>query len=149
MNNLYNEADVIGIKTRIEKLNPSACRKWGKMDVGQMLAHLNVSLETAMGLNFPKRILIGRLVGKWLKKMALDENQMKKNTPTDKNYIFTDKKEFDKEQPKSIELISTFYKNGPSKCTTHAHPFLGKMTPEEWAILEWKHFDHHLRQFGV
>jgi hypothetical protein len=25
----------------------------------------------------------------------------------------------------------------------------GKMTPEEWAILMYKHLDHHLRQFGV
>ncbi|HYK18636.1 MAG TPA: hypothetical protein VEV37_11470 [Bryobacteraceae bacterium] len=23
------------------------------------------------------------------------------------------------------------------------------MTPEEWAILMYKHLDHHLRQFGV
>lgn len=27
--------------------------------------------------------------------------------------------------------------------------FFGNLTPEEWAIVQWKHFDHHLRQFGV
>jgi hypothetical protein len=25
----------------------------------------------------------------------------------------------------------------------------GHMTPDEWAILAYKHLDHHLRQFGT
>ena len=29
------------------------------------------------------------------------------------------------------------------------HPFFGKMSAKEWAILAHKHIDHHLRQFGV
>jgi Protein of unknown function (DUF1569) len=149
MNNLYSKEDVAGIVTRIEKLMPNAERHWGKMDVGQMLAHLNISLETAMGLNFPNRIFIGRILGSFFKKKALDTNPLQKNSPTDKNYKFTDTKEFEKEKSKSMELIHTFHKNGPSKCTSHTHPFFGKMTPDEWAILQWKHFDHHLRQFGA
>jgi len=38
---------------------------------------------------------------------------------------------------------------GPAGCTKHPHSFFGKLTPEEWAILSYKHLDHHLRQFGV
>ena len=29
------------------------------------------------------------------------------------------------------------------------HPFFGKMSAKEWAVIGHKHIDHHLRQFGV
>jgi hypothetical protein len=46
-------------------------------------------------------------------------------------------------------LIDRFVSGGPSACTNHPHPFFGPLTPAEWAILMYKHLDHHLRQFGV
>lgn len=48
MNNLYNALDAAEIVARLEKLKPDAQRQWGKMNVNQMLAHCNASLETAM-----------------------------------------------------------------------------------------------------
>ena len=149
MNNLYNQTDFNGILKRLDNLQPNAVRQWGKMDVAQMLAHVNISLETAMGLNFPKRMFIGKIIGGFLKKKYLNDKPMDKNSPTDKNYVFTDKKEFEKEKAKAIQLVGQFYENGPGKCTKHPHSFFGSFTPEEWAILQWKHFDHHLRQFGA
>jgi hypothetical protein len=29
------------------------------------------------------------------------------------------------------------------------HFIFGAMTMEQWNALQWKHIDHHLRQFGV
>ena len=46
-------------------------------------------------------------------------------------------------------LIDRFAAAGPKGCTTHPHSFFGPLTPDEWAILMYKHLDHHLRQFGV
>lgn len=149
MNNLYNEADVNNIIERLEKLTPQAKRQWGTMDVAQMLAHCNVSLETAMGLNFPKRKLLGRLFGKLLKLKFMDSKPMVKNSLTEEHYITNvNEYDFEREKARAINLVRTFYKNGPAKCTTHKHSYFGNLTPTEWAILKWKHFDHHLRQFG-
>jgi len=36
-----------------------------------------------------------------------------------------------------------------SGCVAHPHSFFGRMTPDEWAVLMYKHVDHHLRQFGA
>jgi Protein of unknown function (DUF1569) len=149
MNNLYNEEDVTSILERVKNLSPNNTKQWGKMNIAQMLAHLNESLETALGLNFPKRMFIGKIIGGIFKKKALNEKPLDRNSPTDKNYIFTDKREFEKEKAKSIVLIKTFYENGSAKCTTHPHSFFGKMTANEWSVLQWKHFDHHLRQFDA
>jgi transposase InsO family protein len=42
-----------------------------------------------------------------------------------------------------------FARLGPEGCTKHPHSFFGRLTPQEWAMLMYKHVDHHLRQFGV
>ena len=149
MNNLYNKSDVLGILNRIEKLSSNSKSKWGKMNVEQMLAHLNTFLETALNLNSPKRILIGRILGSFFKSRYISEKRFSINSPTHKDYIFTEVRNFEKEKSKSILLIEHFLKEGPSKCTSKPHPFFGKLTSQEWAIAQWKHFDHHLRQFGV
>jgi hypothetical protein len=149
MNNLYNEADVNNILVRLETLTPQAKRQWGTMDVAQMLAHCNVSLETAMGLNFPKRKLIGRLFGKLIKRKFIDSKPMIKNALTEDHYVTNvNVYDFEREKGRAIHLVRTFYENGPEKCTKHKHSYFGSLTPKEWAILKWKHFDHHLRQFG-
>lgn len=148
MNNLFNQSDVSEILVRMEKLKADSQRQWGKISVGQMLAHLNAVLETALGLNTPKRLLIGRILGPFVKPNYLSEKPLGKNEPTDKFYISNESPEFEKEKAKSIELINQFFNGGPSKCTTNPHSFFGKLTPQEWALSQWKHFDHHLRQFN-
>ncbi|TKC05819.1 DUF1569 domain-containing protein [Pedobacter frigoris] len=149
MNSLYNQEDVKEILKRIEKLTPNAQRQWGKMNVSQMLAHLNISLETPLGINFPKRAFLGRIIGGIVKIGHLSKKPLPKNAPTDPNYIIRDNPNFEKEKSRAIELINIFYENGASKCSRHPHSFFGKLTPQQWSVLQWKHFDHHLRQFGV
>jgi LPS sulfotransferase NodH len=46
-------------------------------------------------------------------------------------------------------LIDRFASGGPAGCAQHPHSFFGPLTPAEWAELNYKHLDHHLRQFGV
>jgi hypothetical protein len=148
MNNLYNLSDVNGILERVEKLAPDADRKWGKMNVAQMLAHLNAFLEIGLNLNTEKRMFIGRVLGRFFKSRYVSEKQFSKNSPTGKNFIFNGHQDFEKEKRKAISLVKQFYENGPEKCTKQPHQFFGKLTPNEWAIVQWKHFDHHLRQFN-
>ncbi|MGE5108462.1 MAG: DUF1569 domain-containing protein [Sphingobacteriales bacterium] len=149
MNNLFNHQDVSEIIGRIEKLTPATQRQWGKMNVAQMLAHCNASIETAMGLNNLPRVFAGRLIAPFIRKIVLSEKPFGKNSPTAKSYIFPAHLDFNEQKAKAKISIKTFSEGGASRCTTHPHPFFGKFTPEEWAIFQWKHLDHHLRQFGV
>lgn len=150
MPSLYNEADVKNILERLEKLTPESQRLWGTMNVAQMLAHCNVSLETAMGLNFPRRKLIGRLLGPLLKWKYLDAKPMVKNSITEDTYVTSAETfDFETEKRKAMHHVQNFYTCGPKHCTQHPHSYFGKLSPQEWATLKWKHFDHHLRQFGV
>ncbi|WP_443943489.1 DUF1569 domain-containing protein [Pedobacter sp. AW1-32] len=150
MRNLYNQEETMLILDRLEKLNPDAQKQWGKMNAAQMLAHCSASLETAMGRNTPEKLpFFIRMIGRMLKTRFLGPKPMPKNSGTDKSYIITDERNFEVEKNKVMQLIKAFSEGGPSKCTTAPQVFFGKMTPDEWAIMQWKHFDHHLRQFGA
>jgi hypothetical protein len=150
MQNLYNQPDVTALLQRIEKLTPDSQRQWGKMNVAQMLAHINQSMETAMGKNtIPRVFFVMRIIGGMLRKTVLGPGPFRKNSPTDKSYKFPVDVDFNESKNKTITSVRQFFENGPSQCTTHAHPFFGHFTPEEWAVFQWKHLDHHLRQFGV
>lgn len=149
MNNLYNRKDFEEVLKRLENLQPDAVRQWGKMDVAQMLAHLNAFLETALDKNPQRRMLLGRIIGKFFVNRYVSEKQFSKNGVTGKNYIFAHTQDFEREKVKAIRLIREFHENGPQKCTKTPHPFFGYLAPDEWSVAQWKHFDHHLRQFGV
>lgn len=149
MNTLYNEGDAHDIRIRIDRLTPQAQRLWGKMDVGQMMAHCSAALEVAVGDKRPPRLFIGRILGPLVKPSYVGPKPFGKNSPTDRSFIMTGQKEFNKEKERLLQLIDRFSEGGLEKCTTHPHSFFGKLTPEEWGISMQKHLDHHLRQFGV
>jgi hypothetical protein len=149
MKNLFRSSDFSEICSRIELLKPDTKRQWGKMNVSQMLAHCNKSLETAMGLNEFKQLFIGKIIAPFMRKKVLGEKHFGKNSPTDKSYLFPADLEFEVEKSKLILSLQKFMEKGAEGCTIHPHPFFGHFTPEEWAIFQWKHLDHHLRQFGV
>lgn len=74
---------------------------------------------------------------------------MRRNSPTVKDLIVGDDRDLKVERERLFRLIDRFVAAGSKGCTTHPHSFFGRLTPEEWAILMYKHLDHHLRQFGV
>lgn len=149
MKTIYRENDKSEILTRINQLTPNAQRQWGKMETAQMFAHCHAALGTAAGLNFPPRLFIGRVLAPFMKAKFVSDKVFDKNYPTDKSYVFNSNLDFESEKSKVTSLINNFYENGVKKCTTHPHSFYGKLTPEQWGIAMYKHFDHHLRQFGV
>jgi hypothetical protein len=149
MKNLFQPITLNTIKERIEKLKPTSERQWGKMNVAQMMAHCSAALEVATGRKFPKRILIGRIFGSYLKPILTNDRPLKRNTPTDKSFIISDERDFNKEKARLLALIDEFSSGGETKVTRHPHPFFGKITPDEWSSGMFKHLDHHLRQFGV
>jgi Protein of unknown function (DUF1569) len=149
MKNILNHLHTEEILNRIDKLNPNSQSQWGRMDVAQMLAHCSLFQDIAMGNSFPPRGLLGRLIGRFVKPILYNDKPIPHNMSTIPTILITDKKEFDTEREKLKQKIITFQNDGPAKCTTHPHPFFGKLSSEEWGKGIYKHLDHHLKQFGV
>jgi hypothetical protein len=41
------------------------------------------------------------------------------------------------------------YSELPAEGKGPTHPFFGALTWREWGVLQWRHADHHLRQFDA
>lgn len=148
--NLFQAERVDEIKARLHQLRPDSSRQWGKMSPAQMLAHCSAGIEMAVGEIRPPRALIGRVIGRAVKRVAFrDEEPFRRNSPTSKELVITGAMDFEAERTRLSGLIDRFTAAGPSGCTNHPHAFFGPLTPDEWAILMYKHLDHHLRQFGA
>ncbi|HEX4322816.1 MAG TPA: DUF1569 domain-containing protein [Acidobacteriaceae bacterium] len=148
MKNLFDAAKVDEIKERIGHLQPESERQWGTMHVTEMVAHCSLGMQMALGEVVYKRPLMGRLIGGIIKPMVFkDDEPFRRNSPT--MIVVLNRGSLGVEQEKLCRLIDRFTEAGPAGCTRHPHSFFGKLTPDEWAILTYKHLDHHLRQFGA
>jgi hypothetical protein len=150
MKNLFEAARVKEVKERIANLKPESPRQWGTMNAAQAMAHCAAGMELALGDRTPPRMFPGRIVGGIIKPMVLGNDEpMRRNSPTVKGLLVRDERDLGMECERLCELINRFCAAGPTGCTRHPHSFFGRLTPDEWAVLMYKHLDHHLRQFGV
>jgi hypothetical protein len=149
MKSLFDPSVNKEILERIDKLTPDTEAKWGEMNVAQMLTHAQRPLKVAYGELLLKRGLIGILFGGMAKRSLLKPEPFKKHLPTDPNFVVKDTRIFEEEKENLRNLVIKFEKSGPDALTKDPHPFFGKLTVDEWDALQWKHLDHHLRQFGV
>jgi len=145
--NLFEPAVKQEIIERINKLNSNTSGQWGKMNVSQMLAHVQMPIKIAYGTHQPKGSFLLRLIGPLFKSKLWDDVPYKHSLPTDPTFVMTGlDKEFEKEKATLLDLVNQFNED---KLKGDKHPVFGKMTKENWSKATWKHLDHHLQQFGV
>ena len=148
MKSLFDTAVTQEIVDRINKLTPDTKALWGKMRVEQMLAHAQTPLHIALGDKKFKGGLMAFLFGKIAKKNMVKDEPFKKNLPTAPSFVVKDERKFEEEKAGLIELVQRFSKEQKEKLDSRPHSFFGNLTADEWNTLQYKHLDHHLRQFG-
>ncbi len=147
MENIFDKNTFDKIQSRIGSLSENSQAQWGKMSVGQMAHHiqgpLNIILEkNTYGLKpnwFAKT---------FFKKSMYSNKHWGKNLPTLKEFRETTDRDFNTEKTKLLELVDELGAQRERK-DWQAHPTFGSLTKEQWGKMQYKHLDHHLRQFGV
>lgn len=148
MNSAEQEQQIIA---RLRQLTPESKPQWGSMRVEQMLAHMNDALKIALGMkeakdrsNFITRHVVFPvavyMLPSWPKSAATapEMAQDKKGTAA---------RDFYTELAFAEKMIEVFSERAENKLKPH--PMFGVLSKKQWADLLTKHFDHHLRQFGV
>jgi hypothetical protein len=146
MKSILNAEHKQEIISRINSLTAATQPLWGKMNVAQLMRHLAIPLELAMTNPKPKRGLMGKIFGGMAKKNFLGPEPFKKNGYTPPEFKVESAEDFEKRKNELLPLVNKF---SEKEITDKTHPFFGHMEHNEWGESQWKHFDHHLRQFGV
>ena len=131
---------------RLGRLTPASRPLWGRMSALQMVAHLADSTRMVLGdvpvcsKHLPLRFTpIKQLFIYWL--------PFPRNVSTSPERVARTPLDWAAECASAEGLLNTL------ATTTNAnrpeHPVFGRMSDRAWGVFVYRHFDHHLRQFGV
>lgn len=149
MQSIFHPSDNKELIDRIHKLSPITLSQWGKMTVSQMLKHCQQPINVSNGTLILKANWMSFLFGKMAKKKLSGPKPFTRDLPTLKEFVITGEPDFELSKKELIALIEVFAADGHNAIKNKKHPLFGEMTMEEWDFLQWKHLDHHLKQFGV
>ncbi|WP_449399504.1 DUF1569 domain-containing protein [Chryseobacterium wanjuense] len=136
---------------RISNLSENSQRRWGKMNVCQMMRHCNNVLQIPLEkIELPPVNALFRTIGIITKiEMQIFNNGIPRNMPTFQKLIVNFEYDFNDEKESLLKTLDEYrntFKQG--KLPDH-HVLFGKMTEKDWGFLEYKHLHHHLKQFNV
>jgi len=149
MQTLFDAETYQDIVRRVESMRADSSRQWGKMSPAQALEHVSRALDMAIGKRPGRQLLLGKLIGWMFRSGFLGEKPFPKNSPTGPAFIVKDAPDFAAVQQKTKTLLREFHELGERGCDSHIHGFFGPLTGAEWGRTQFKHLDHHLRQFGA
>jgi len=133
------------------QINHDAERRWGKMNVQQMIEHMSEYVRISSG-KAPHEIVIPEEHLEGMRNFMKSEKPFKENTPNSlmpdvpnpiRHQIIHDAI---KELKEELDYFFKTFNADPSLRTSH--PFFGALDFDENVQLLHKHALHHLRQFG-
>jgi hypothetical protein len=147
MKTMFDETLRNDILRRVDRVGPASQRQWGKMNAEEMLGHLVASAKMAVGelhceskklpIRYPP---LRQLIVYWL--------PWPKSSPTAPELMVSNPGAIDDNKKELSRLLRVFADRANEKQWPE-HPAFGNLSRRGWGVLVWRHFDHHLRQFGV
>ena len=149
MKSIFDQSAYSEIIERLNKLTLNSQRQWGKMSPSQMLEHCARAIEMASGKNPMRQAFIGKMISWIFKSGFLGEKPFPKNSPTAPDFIIKDDPVFEATKARLTRLAGEFHQIGEAGVDGNIHGFFGPLSGQEWGVTQYKHLDHHLRQFGL
>lgn len=148
---LHNRIYFDEIINRISILTEDSCRKWGKMDVAQMLKHCDLVLQISVGkINLAPINPLFEIIGFLTKvEMQMFNNGIPRNMPTFRKLIVNFECDFNESREGLLKTMNEYWEKYTHHNLPEKHVLFGKMSEKDWGFLEYKHLNHHLKQFNV
>jgi len=146
MESVHDTSHRARLRQRILALTADSTRQWGAMTVDQMLWHVGVAMEGALGRRtvtpvkppIPAAIL----------KLLVFNLPWPKNSPTAPDMLTRERHNFADVRQHCLDLVEAMAGH-PLGGPWEPHPAFGRLTGKQWSRLTAMHLDHHLRQFGA
>lgn len=147
MKSLFDLESYEEVRARLNHLTENSERLWGKMTPGQTMAHCQAPLNILLGKdnyglkpNWFAKVLF--------KKSLYNDKPWSKGLPTAKAMRQKETKDFVKEK-KHLESLLDEFASQRNRDDWGPHPGFGHFTKEQYGQMQYKHLDHHLRQFNL
>ena len=147
MSNLFDPAVLAAVTARLRGLTPDAARQWGRMSAPQMVAHLTDQMTHCLG-DVPCRPERTFLHWAPIRHAAIYWIPWPKGRvkgPADA--FVTQPADWGTDLERLVGLVERFAASDPA-AEWPEHALFGPMKGRDWGFFCYKHFDHHLRQFG-
>ena len=144
---MFDPATREKFRKRIGKLSPRSERRWGTMSPQKMICHLGDQVRLALG-EVDARPIPGPMryaPMRWLALYVIPWPHGFKGPP---ETFTTSAREWERDVVALESLLEEFAARSDQRVWPE-HPVFGRMSGPLWAQFTCKHFDHHLRQFGV
>lgn len=145
---LWDERARVELLRRVDLLTPGTPPKWGRMNAGEMLAHVVSGMRLGLGeLEARPRRSLFRY---WpLKYVFVYWVPFPKGAPAPREIVTRGKpSDWDANAVALRDSIRAFERLD-RRSSRPAHPVFGPLSGSAWGALGWRHLDHHLRQFGL
>lgn len=139
------------LRSRVHTLRPDVTPRWGRFTAPAMLAHLTASLRMMRG-DLP----VAPAPTPWvvrnppLKQLLIYVLPFPKGLPTSPELLAspqaTDAANWDEAVRTFDEALNAL---GDFPIEWPRHAAFGPMTGRQWGVLQYRHLDHHLRQFDA
>jgi len=150
MSSFLTAPNCAAFTSRVNAVKPDSQRQFGSLDSRAMLCHLRRALEISLGeVEIPDSSnVLTRTIVRYMAFHVVPWPKGRIKAPS----AFTPAPEnaFEAERELLHQAIERFIKTverEPNKVV--CHPVFGPMTMTYWCRVHGKHFDHHLKQFGV
>jgi hypothetical protein len=147
---LWNPQSRTALSARIDRLTPHTPPLWGRMNAEEMVAHLTRGMR--MGLGEIETHTRNTILRYWpLKHVFVYYLPFPKGKAKAPRELVTRGMSVSEWPAAVAALHATLdqFASREPRSKWPAHPVFGELTGHAWGALGWRHFDHHLRQFGV
>ncbi len=136
---------------RIHELTRDSQPLWGKMSVGQMLAHCSVGYELVHepGRHARPAAIFRFLAVLFAKGTVVGGKPYPRSSPTAPAFVIKDARDFEMEKARLLAYVDKTFEQGAAHYEGLENMTFGVLSAKQWNNLFSKHLDHHLRQFGV
>jgi len=133
---------------RVDRLTPDLAPRWGRMTAPQMLVHVTAACRQAAG-EMDAGVEpgpISRFPLNWLLIHVLPWPKGRAKSP--QPFIDARPPAWDSDLAELKSRIRELSARGPGAAWP-ASPAFGRISGDSWGVLQYRHLDHHLSQFGV
>jgi hypothetical protein len=138
---------------RLNRLTPASQSRWGTLTPAELLTHLADSSDYVIGRRETPDMITPAGFKPWLMKWMALYSPMpwpKGSIPTqpwaDPRGGGSRQGAFEPDRERAVLGLRLF---AAHEHLLPAHTVFGRMNREDWLVLAYRHWDHHLRQFGL